>query len=805
MEMRLLPSELRDQLQTALSGSYTLERELGGGGMSRVFIAEETRLGRRVVVKVLSSELAAGVSAERFEREIRFAAQLQQANIVPLLSAGNAAGVPYYTMPYVEGESLRARLEGGGLPLDDCIRILSDVARALSYAHAHGVVHRDIKADNVLLSHGAAMVTDFGIAKAIVEARAETHHETLTRTGMSIGTPAYMAPEQVTGDKATDSRADIYAFGCLAYELITGQLPFHGRSMQKVFAAHITEVPTRVDAVRDGIPPWLADLVAQCLAKEPAQRPESGDEILRALSSSRSGDTVAPVAAAPTGTTHARRRTRTGVMIGALGTVFAGAAYAALAWRSAAPSAIDSIAVLPFESVGGDTANAYFAEGMADELSTAIGKVGGVRVAARRSSAAVRGMGLTIAQIGERLDVRGVVTGSVRRAGDRMRVTAELASVATNATLWDSTYERSVTDVFALQDELTRAIVGALRLKLANTTASSPDNSVRGTANLEAYDLYMRGMHFYNRRGASLPKAMESFHLAIAHDSSFTRAWAAMALTLTSLVAYDPAADADELAQRSEAAAQRAVTLDSTSSDAYTALGRALMLARKWRAASGAFEKAIALDPASPLAHHQFGFFLLFGSTQYRRGLDELRMAVQLDPLDVTAGGWLGLALVLDGRAEEAIQVAQKAVEIDSMIGPSQWALMYANYVAGHPGAARARAQRARLYASNFGVSAFVLARTGDVAGARGIIRTLEALPESSRSQAFLGTAYLGLGDTARALSYLESAARGSYVLQNNFGLPMFDELRGTVRFGALMRAYGLDDRILNSPRGGRP
>ena len=231
--------ELRDQLQAALGSTYTLERELGGGGMSRVFLAVETALGRKVVIKVLAPELAAGVSAERFAREIRLAAKLQHPNIVPLHAAGDAGGLPYYTMPFVEGLSLRSRMTSGGLlPVPECIRILRDVARAIAYAHDQGIVHRDIKPENILLSGDAAVVTDFGIAKAVSVAQTLGSNETLTSAGVGLGTPAYMAPEQASGDPSTDYRADFYSFGCLAYELLTGQPPFTGRPVHQLLIAH---------------------------------------------------------------------------------------------------------------------------------------------------------------------------------------------------------------------------------------------------------------------------------------------------------------------------------------------------------------------------------------------------------------------------------------------------------------------------------------------------------------------------------------------------------------------------------------
>jgi tetratricopeptide (TPR) repeat protein len=276
-------ADLRSRVEEALSGSYTLERELGGGGMSRVFVSSEDRLGRRVVVKMLSTELAAALSVPRFEREIRVAASLQQANIVPVLAAGDIDGIPYYTMPFVEGESLRARLSRGPFAISEVLSILRDVARALAYAHERGVVHRDIKPDNVLLSGHTAVVTDFGIAKAIAAAAEGPTGATLTQLGTAVGTPAYMAPEQAAGDPATDHRADIYAFGCMAYELLVGRPVFADLSPHKLLVAHMTESPRPVAELRPDCPPALASLVMQCLAKQPASRPASAAELLQRL------------------------------------------------------------------------------------------------------------------------------------------------------------------------------------------------------------------------------------------------------------------------------------------------------------------------------------------------------------------------------------------------------------------------------------------------------------------------------------------------------------------------------------------
>ena len=303
VEAHLIDAGLRDRIQAALGDAYRLERELGGGGMSRVFVAYETALGRTVALKVLSPELAAGISIDRFHREIQVAARLQHPHVVPVHSAGTVDGLPYYTMPFVEGESLRARLaKHGALPLHDVSAILRDVARALEYAHSQGVVHRDIKPDNVLMAGSSATVTDFGIAKAISASRTEVPGGTLTSVGTSLGTPSYIAPEQASGDVNTDQRADIYAFGCMAYELLTGRTPFGDRSPAKLFIAHLSETPENVTELRPETPPALASLVMQCLEKDPDRRPQNATDVLRALDAvtSSSAHDVGPVIALAT-------------------------------------------------------------------------------------------------------------------------------------------------------------------------------------------------------------------------------------------------------------------------------------------------------------------------------------------------------------------------------------------------------------------------------------------------------------------------------------------------------------------------
>ena len=444
--------DLRDQLQHTLGASYTLERELGGGGMSRVFVAEDTALGRSVVVKVLPPEMASGVSIERFKREITFAARLQHPHIVPLLSAGEAGGLPYFTMPFVEGESLRARLvRGEEIPLKAAVHLLREVASALAYAHRKGVIHRDIKPENVLITEQHAMVTDFGVAKAI-SAATQADSDGLTSVGVALGTPAYMAPEQVAGEPGTDHRADIYAFGVIAYELLAGRAPFAGRPAQALMAAHVLETPEAISNRRAGVPAELSALVMRCLEKSPDNRPQSAEDILRRL------DDVPA--------THREQK-----------------------------DARPSIAVLPMVNTSGDPENEHFSDGLTDELIGVFSKVDGITVTGRTSTFALKGKGLSVRAITDLLHVEHVLEGSVRRAGDRLKVRVQLVN-ADGSVIWSESYDRRLEDVFAVQEEIAQAVARALEVKLV--AARGP--LVRpATKDLTAYDLFLKGR--YVRRG----------------------------------------------------------------------------------------------------------------------------------------------------------------------------------------------------------------------------------------------------------------------------------------------------------------
>jgi serine/threonine-protein kinase len=517
-------TDLRDRLQTSLGETYRLERELSGGGMSRVFVAQDTRLGRQVVVKVLSPDLAAGVNSDRFHREILVAAQLQHPHIVPVLAAGETDGLPYFTMPYVAGESLRRRLDGGKpLPVVDAVAVLRDVGRALAYAHEHGVVHRDIKPDNVLIAGGAAAVTDFGIAKALSSSRT-FGGENLTRVGNSLGTPAYMAPEQVAADPNADHRIDIYSFGAMAYELLTGAPPFHGRPPHAVLSAHLTEQPAPLETRAPDVPPALAALVMKCLAKSPGERPQTADEVVRALERvDLSGDWRGSNAAAKPSVSR-----RMMAIVAAAVVVIAVAGWALWARfrdRALAPDR-DMVAVVPFRVASADPTLHYLREGMLDLLAAKLTGEGGLRATDPRqlldawrraggteSTELPRENALALAR---RLGAGRLLLGDVVGTPTRLVLTASLLESARGDSIAKLSVEGPPDSLAWLVDRL------AARL-LAETSAEGAGRSASLTStSLPALRAYLDGQA--KMRRVDVVGAAKDFERALEADSTFVLA-----------------------------------------------------------------------------------------------------------------------------------------------------------------------------------------------------------------------------------------------------------------------------------------
>jgi serine/threonine-protein kinase len=789
-------SSLQQQLQVTLGDAYGLERELGGGGMSRVFLATETALGRKVVIKVLAPELAAGVSAERFAREIRLAANLQHPNIVPLHAAGVADGLPYYTMPFVEGLSLRARITSeGSLPIPECVRVLRDVARAIAYAHEQGIVHRDIKPENVLISGDTAVVTDFGIAKAVSAAKTLGSGETLTSAGVGIGTPAYMAPEQASGDPSTDYHADFYSFGCLAYELLTGKPPFTGKGFHQLMVAHVMETPKPVESIRSDVPPPLAALVMQCIAKNPEERPHSAREIVERLES---------VATSPQTQSYPGRPTVDNrLLIGGIAAALA-LVIAFLVFRDRGGTSgntvvgrIESLAVLPFENVGRDTANAYFAEGMADELMTALAKVPAIRVASRSSAFTFQGKRIDVREVGRSLNVGSVLEGTVRRAGNRLRVTAQLTSANDGLVRWSEGYEREIQDVFSVQDDITRSIVKALRLTLDPKSASASKLD-HGTADLEAYDLYLRGRYAWNKRSPEgLREAIRYFEEAIKRDSTYALAYSGIADAYISLFDYEilPAAEANP---KSRAAAMRAIALDSSLAEAHTSLAHVLLHEWKWDETEVEFKRALELDPTQAATYHWYALALT-AVGKLDQAVAAMQRAEQLDPLSARMSADMGMAYYGARQYDRAIQQEQKTLRLEPEFPTSYWIMGMALEQKGSlPEATTAYQHALKLRPGNPNYLASLArsaALSGKPAEAQRVLKEMLSSPEPV-SPFFIALVYTALGDKDNAFRWLDSAVveRSGSVRYLKIE-PRLDPLRSDPRFDSLLLRVGLKAR----------
>ena len=814
---------LLDQVQRTLGSTYTVERELGGGGMSRVFVALDTGLGRRVVVKVLPPELAASVSIDRFRREIMLAAGLQHPHIVGVLSAGEADGLPFFMMPFVEGESLRTRLERGRLPIPETVRILRDVARALAYAHERGVVHRDIKPDNVLLTSGSAVVADFGVAKALSSARRQTtiSDGTLTLVGTSLGTPTYMAPEQAAGDPQTDHRADIYAFGIMAYEMLAGVPPFRGLSPRQLLAAQLAQDPAPLATHRPDIPVALENLVSRCLRKEPDDRPQTAAEVVTVLEDpavvSGAFTSLPSIDGAALGGRSPRWRLAVaaiaavalvgaGVLLGRPGEEERAQLAASTAIAGPPPK---SIAVLPLVNIGRDSTDAYFATGMTDEITSALARIPGLRVASRTAASALQRTD-GVEAIGKALNVATLLEGTVQRDGGRFRVTTRLVNAADGFMLWSDVYESELTDVFAVQDAITTAIIAALGEQFGDADAvdSSAVAQGRGTSNTEAYNAYLRGRWFFARRGEEpLRKAIGLFAEAVRADPEYAMAYTGLADAYAALPLYGTGAGADTLLSRALTNADRAIAIDSGLAEAHASRGNILGAMWRWEEAEQELVHAIALRPDYATAHQWLGETRLING-RVAEAVASLRRATELDPVSPIMLGSLSVALAIAGNADSAIARGRQAVDLDPSLFVTRFMMGTTALHAGR----RVDALRELEIASQLsealpevrGMLGYAYVTAGDTARAREILLGLERLGANPSATVPIARVSLALGDTAKALTHLERAVaqRSPFFASESMASPIFDRVRGSARFGAILRSVGLDaERLRQSAR----
>ena len=737
---------------SALADRYAVERELGRGGMATVYLAEDKKHGRKVAIKVLRPGLAASLGADRFLREIAIAARLAHPHIVPLIDSGEANGMLYYVQPFVPGGSLRERLDvERRLGVKEVLRIAQEVGAGLDYAHRNRFVHRDVKPENVLFADGHALLADFGVARVL----SASGTDGVTDAGIAVGTPEYMSPEQASGEANLGNASDVYSLACVVYEMLAGEPPVRGAGARATIAKQVTDVPRPVRALRPDVPAHVERTLIRALAKDPGERFGTVAEFVAALE---------------------REQAATAGAIG---------------------SAIGrSIAVLPFVNASPDRENEYLSDGITDELINAFAKVEGLRVASRTSVFALKGKPQDVRAIGALLGAAWVLEGTLRRAGDRLRITAQLSSTEDGQLLWSERYDRTLADVFAIQEEIARTIVDTLRVtSFADFAARMPK---RYTESITAYGLYLRGRFAWNTRTQEgITEAIRYFEQAIAEDPRYAPAYTGLADSYALQLDYRsvPVAEGFALAKQY---ARKALELDETVAEAHASLAWSLFIYDwDWEGAGREFRRAVELDPRYATAHQWYSFWLT-AHGRFDEALVEVHTALELDPASVSIRRSVGWVYYYARRYDQARYHMARAVAMNPTAAETYrlLGLLFAHQGQWTEAERVLREGMTLPAAASYTTAAlgYVLARAGKRAEAEGLLAELEAQRQRDYvSPVAFATLYLGLDDHERALDWTERALeerRGwlAYLRVN----PLLDSLRGEPRFQALIEKLRL-------------
>ncbi len=795
-------------LNEALADRYTIEREIGRGGMASVFLAQDVRHDRPVALKLLHRELGAAIGAERFLREIQMVARLRHPHIVPLYDSGEAAGQLYFVMPYVKGESMRQRIaRAGPFAPDEAVRLVREVADALEYAHGEGLVHRDIKPDNIMLDERHALVMDFGIARAL----AHGADQPLTVTGLLVGTPAYMSPEQVTGESNIDGRSDIYSLGCVLFEMLAGKPPFSGPSANAVMARRFAAPTPSLESIESHTSPELQRVVSIAMSLAPEARYQTAHAMIEDLDIARestpsklthySDGAGVPLASPSISTAVSPNKpSRRWPVIGGAVVVVAAVAGAFMFFSSRrdsiAPSTaatdprVASIGVLPFANQSGDKKMEYFSDGLTDELISALSHVRGLQVAGRASSFSIKGKNLDAREAAQRLQVAYVVDAGVRSGGSHVRVTWQLMDGRTGRGLGSGDIDGEMRDVIALQDSMAKKIVEGLRPVIGQV---SPDAiGKHQTANYEAHDLYLKGHFYWNQRTTeTMRQGIAYLKEAIAKDPGYALASAELSSAYTVEPTFGDMKPSEAIPLAREAA-QRAIDLDPTLSEANTAMGMSMTF-NDWnpRAALPYLDRAIALDPRNSFPR-LFRAWPLLMLGKGDEALAEIRRARSLDPLSPIINTRVGSVLTFLRRFAEAETELRKVVAED----PSN---LSARNEFGVALAARGKFDEAFSQFPDVidaetggwaGCLAWAEARAGKPDKARAILSRMEArAKERYLSPLSIAVAASAAGDKRLALDYIEEGLREhSFTLVWLRADLKFDALRNEPRFQRVLR-----------------
>ena len=742
-----------DRLAESLAGCYTIERELGRGGMATVYLADDLKHHRKVAIKVLRPELGSVLGSDRFSREIQLAASLSHPHILPLYDSGTGAErLLWFSMPYVRGESLRQKLtRERQLPVDDSLRIVRQVAAALQYAHGRGLVHRDVKPENILLHEGEAMVTDFGIALLVSGAGEQSGgEERLTGTGMSLGTPQYMSPEQAAGERTLDARSDIYSLGCVLYELLAGEPPYTGPTPQAIMAKRFTDPVPGIRRLRPTVSSAIERALMRALAAVPADRFSTADEFITALTSPSGAEPRPP-----------------------------------------------SVAVLPFLNLSTDPENEFFADGITEDVIAQLSKIRALKVISRTSVMPFKRREQSLREIGATLQVGTLLEGSVRRAGDRVRIVAQLIDAETDRHLWAETYDRQLTDIFAIQSDVALQIASALEAELSLNERTRIHREP--TRDVRAYQLYLKGRHSYTRyTEEGITRGLEYFRQAIAADPHYAMVHVGLALAYAELAAGEGGTSLrpDVAFQHAKEAITTALALDSELGEAHSVLAL-LKLTQEydWAGSEAEFKLALELSPGSADIYDHYSW-LCTALERFDEAIALVRRAQELDPLAHRVD--LATTFLRAGRYQEALDEALRCVEFDPSYARGRSTLGWAYLKNGMVQQGLAELERAAalapantLFRAQLGQAYAMSDKTTD---AREVLRQLEQISrERYVSPYHLAYVHTGLGDTERAIDLLERAyqerAGSVYGLKGSF---LFRSLHSHPRFKALLRKMNL-------------
>ena len=751
----LKPSEAGLLKGTVIAGKYRIDKMIGRGGMGIVYQAQDTKLKRPVALKFLSSELMHSQEArERFVREAQAAAALDHPNICTVYEVEEHEGRVYIAMAYVDGKSLKEKIVQKPLKIDLVLEIGLQVVKGLEEAHRNGVIHRDIKPANVMFSaKGRVKIMDFGLAKL-------GSAEDLTKTSAVMGTVAYMSPEQALG-KTVDHRTDIWSFGCLLYEMLAGHNPFQGGHEQAVFQAILHDDPSPITALRDDIPTQLERIVSKCLQKNPLDRYISAEILVQDLLKVDLQD-LAPSLPMP-------RQDRG-----------------------------PSIAVLPFVDMSPEKDQDYFCEGIAEELIHALSRIQGLHVVSRTSVFIFKGTKHDVREIGQTLNVKTVLEGSVRKSGSRLRIHAQLINVEDGYQIWSGRFDREAIDIFAIQDEISLAIVDSLKitLRVGEKTALKK----RSTDDPEAYNLYLKGLYFAARPDAeSLNKAINFFRSALDKDPTFAKAYAGLASAFGALAVMNLAPPA-EMWPKTKAALQKALSLDENLAEAHgQAAAMALWSEWDWDTAENSFERVLALNPNDAYSHGHYAWFLL-SRKRFDEAILEINKAIALDPLLPLFYVWSVGLCAASGRYGDALVEYDKAMEIDPKLGLAHFHAGLAHAMKREYEAAIATLEKSKEFGAYPGWADAVLVisylENKEKAKAARIFQAqLDEMETSAPSFVALAWQAAALGDFDRAFEFFDEAYKARDLLMpfiNVYTGALVPKLVNDPRFNALLMKMNL-------------